>query len=100
MNYSGIVIGFISFVIIGVFHPIVIKSEYHFGKKIWPLFLVFGVALCMASLVAENEIISALLALTGFSSFWSIRELYEQEARVKKGWFPANPKRNIGPNSK
>jgi hypothetical protein len=100
MNYSGIIIGLMSFVIIGVCHPIVIKTEYYFGKKIWPVFLVLGVALCTASLVAENEIISAILALAGFSSFYSIKELYEQEARVKKGWFPANPKRNIDPNTK
>ena len=24
---------------------------------------------------------------------WSIKELFEQEERVKKGWFPENPKK-------
>jgi len=93
MNYTGIVIGLASFIIIGVFHPIVIKSEYYFGKKIWPVFLVFGVALCAASVFIGNAILSSLLAVTGFALFWSIRELFEQEERVKKGWFPVNPKR-------
>ena len=93
MNITGIAIGLISFAIIGVFHPIVIKSEYHFGKKIWPVFLAFGLVLCAASLFVKNDIGSALLAVTGFAAFWSIRELYEQEERVQKGWFPANPKR-------
>jgi hypothetical protein len=23
-----------------------------------------------------------------FSSFWTIKELFEQKERVKKGWFP------------
>ena len=29
MNTSGIIIGLSSFVIIGIFHPIVIKCEYY-----------------------------------------------------------------------
>ena len=28
-----------------------------------------------------------------FSSFWSILELFQQEKRVERGWFPKNPKR-------
>jgi len=94
MNLTGIAIGLALFIIIGVFHPIVIKSEYHFGKKIWPVFLVFGIALCIVSMMVSHFILSALLAVTGFTSFWSIKELYEQEKRVQKGWFPANPKRS------
>jgi len=93
MNYTGIVIGLASFIIIGVFHPIVIKTEYHFGKGIWPVFLISGIALCAASLFTNGSIISSLLAMTGFALFWSIRELFEQEERVKQGRFPANPKR-------
>lgn len=53
MNFEGIVVGLATFLIIGIFHPIV----------------------------------------TAFSCFWSILELIQQERRVQKGWFPANPKR-------
>jgi hypothetical protein len=35
MNFQGITIGIIAFEIIGIFHPIVIKTEYYFGKKGW-----------------------------------------------------------------
>jgi hypothetical protein len=31
--------------------------------------------------------------VTAFSSFWSIIEVFEQRERVRKGWFPENPKR-------
>ena len=34
-----------------------------------------------------------MLGILAFSCFWSIRELFEQEQRVKKGWFPKNEKR-------
>ena len=45
MNWGGILLGAASFVIIGVFHPIVIRAEYRFGKGCWPVFLIAGLAL-------------------------------------------------------
>ena len=42
MNIHGLAIGIGTFLIIGLFHPIVIKTEYYIGKKIWPLFLILG----------------------------------------------------------
>ena len=93
MNLEGILIGAITFAIIGVLHPIVIKGEYHYGKKIWPLFLISGIASIILSLFIGSIIPSILLAVLGFSLLWSIHEVIEQEKRVEKGWFPKNPKR-------
>ena len=45
MNFQGLIIGAIAFLVIGIFHPIVIKSEYYIGKKVWPIFLVVGILL-------------------------------------------------------
>ena len=93
MHFTGILIGLISFLSIGAFHPIVIKAEYHFSKSCWPVFLVAGVILMVFSAMTENVVLSSALAVIGMSSWWSILELFEQEKRVQKGWFPANPKR-------
>ena len=93
MNFNGIIIGIAAFVIIGVFHPIVIKSEYYFGKRIWPAFLVAGLVFVALTLFIQNTILAAIVGVLGFSCLWSINELIEQEERVRKGWFPANPKR-------
>ena len=68
---AGPLIGLATFCIIGLFHPIVIKTEYYFGTRPWWVFLLLGV--------------------TGFSSLWTILELFEQRTRVKKGWFPKGP---------
>jgi hypothetical protein len=95
MNWQGIVIGAAAFLIIGIFHPIVIKSEYYFGKKVWPVFLVVGVISVGVTLMIENTALAAIVGIFGFSCLWSINELIEQEERVRKGWFPANPKRSI-----
>lgn len=93
MHLTGIIIGVISFLSIGVFHPIVIKAEYHFSKSCWPVFLVAGVILMIISVMVQNVILSSALAVIGMSSWWSILELFEQEKRVQKGWFPTNPNR-------
>lgn len=91
MNFEGIIVGLATFLIIGIFHPIVIKSEYHFGKKCWWVFALAGVVLMALSLFIDSIMWSTITGVTAFSSFWSIHELIEQEKRVKKGWFPANP---------
>ena len=93
MNWGGIFPGAASFVIIGVFHPIVIRAEYRFGKGCWPVFLAAGLILAAAALLAEGLYAGAFPGILAFACFWSIRELFEQERRVEKGWFPKNEKR-------
>lgn len=93
LNFSGIIIGVATFLIIGLFHPLVIKAEYYIGVKSWWLFLLLGILSAIASLLVVNLIISILLGVVAFSSFWSIGEVFQQKKRVEKGWFPANPKK-------
>ena len=91
MNFTGIITGLATFLIIGVFHPIVIKAEYYLGTKCWWMFLLAGIIFGAISLVVSNLIISIILGVTAFSSFWSILELFHQKERVRKGWFPEGP---------
>lgn len=93
MNCSGIIIAVVSFLVIGIFHPIVIKTEYYFGVKCWWIFALVGIIFLVLSLFIEHSVISPLLGIIGCSSFWSILEIFEQRERVRKGWFPKNPDR-------
>ncbi|MGL5435436.1 MAG: DUF4491 family protein [Lachnospiraceae bacterium] len=93
MNYLGLIAGIATFLIIGIFHIVVIKAEYYFSKNCWPWFLALGFICCVISLFTKITIISVLFAILGFTLFWSIKELFEQEKRVNKGWHPNNPKR-------
>lgn len=93
IQFTGLVIGAFSFLVIGLFHPIVVKTEYHFGTRPWWIFLLIGIASCACALIVKSVTLSAMLAVLGFSCFWSIKELFEQRHRVLKGWFPMNPKR-------
>lgn len=92
-HLAGLIIGICTFLIIGLFHPIVVKVEYYWGTKSWWVFLALGVVGVAGSLWVDNVIGSSLLGVFAFSSFWTIKEIFEQEERVHKGWFPKNPKR-------
>ncbi len=89
----GLFIGICTFLIIGLFHPVVIKCEYYFGTKCWWWFLLLGIAGVAASIIVSDVLWSSLLGVFSFSSFWTIKEIFEQKERVEKGWFPANPNR-------
>ncbi len=94
MNFSGLIIGLVAFLIIGISHPIVIKTEYYFGKKVWPVFLGVGIVFIVISIFVHQLMASTILGIAGFTSLWAIHELIEQEERVAKGWFPANPNKD------
>lgn len=91
MNFTGLLVGLSTFLIIGFFHPLVIKAEYYLGVKSWMLFTLAGVIFAVASLLVNHMILSTILGVTSFSSFWSILEVFQQRERVRKGWFPQGP---------
>lgn len=51
-----------------------------------------GDGLCINWCISfAGEILSPLLSIAGFCARWSIKELFEQEKRVRKDWFAKNP---------
>ena len=92
-NLEGLVVGMATFLIIGVFHPLVIKGEYYLGQKCNVLFLIVGVLSVFASIYIQHQIVSILLGVIAFSCFWSIKEVKEQKRRVERGWFPKREKK-------
>jgi hypothetical protein len=93
LNFSGLVLGFATFIIISKARYLTIVAEYHFSKKFWIGFLIIGLGLVIAAAFIKQMELSAIFAITGFTYLWGIGEIIEQEERVKKGWFPENPQR-------
>ena len=89
----GLMLGACTFLVIGLFHPIVIKCEYYFGVKCWWWFAIIGIFMCVVAISVSDPFWSTLAGVVGFSSFWTIKEIFEQRERVRKGWFPMNPNR-------
>ena len=94
-NLSGILIAVCTFVIIGLFHPLVVKAEYYIGVKSWLIFLFGGIAGIVLSVCTDNIVFSTCFGVFGASCIWSIFEVFQQKKRVDKGWFPKNPKRQV-----
>ena len=92
-HLTGLTTGVVTFLIIGVFHPVVIKAEYYWGARCWWVFLIAGMAGIALSILAGDLFVSTVMGVAAFSCFWSILELFSQTKRVAKGWFPTNPKR-------
>lgn len=93
LNFQSVLLAIGTFLIIGLCHPLVIKTEYYFGTRPWWLFLVCGIAAVVGALFVNNDFVSTLLAVFGASLLWGIGELLSQKKRVERGWFPMNPKR-------
>ncbi len=93
MYFTGITIAIMTFLTIGFWHPIVIKTEYYWGTRPWIVYLLVGLLCCGSALFIENVYLSSFLGVFGASALWGIGELFSQKKRVEKGWFPKNPKR-------
>ena len=79
-HLSGLVIGICTFLIIGIFHPIVVKAEYYWGTKCWWIFLLLGIGGTIASLCTDNILVASLLGVFAFSSFWTIKEYLNKKS--------------------
>ncbi len=92
LNFEGVVVGVMSLVIIGAFHPLVIWFEYHHEEYLAGYFLIAGL-LCLIAALFIQGLFSVLLGATGRCLYMGAsRELKEQARRVS-GLFPKNPKR-------
>ena len=93
LNWTGIISGAAMIILTGIFHHVVVKCEYYFSARIWPVFLVLGLVSFWVSAAVENAAVSSIAGILGAILLWCIRELKEQEKRVANGWYPKNPKR-------
>lgn len=89
----GLLTGLATFIIIGLFHPVVIKCHYHFGVGCRWWFVVLAIIAGVASYYVDNQLLSTVLGVVAFSSLWTVKEIADQEKRVERGWFPPNPRR-------
>ena len=92
-HFTGLVLGLVTFVIIGLFHPLVVKCYWWFGTRCWWWFLLAGISFAIGSVFVSSVLAQTILGVLAFSCFWTIREIFEQRERVRKGGFPDNPDR-------
>jgi hypothetical protein len=97
MNFFGIFIGLITFLIIGLGFVWVIRGERYFGYLWWPYVMGFGGLVVLGSFFFRSDWASAILGAFGASLIWGSTELKEQAIRAELGWFSFNGKKNDPP---
>ena len=63
MNYHGAMIGLAAFLIIGIFHPIISKTEFHINVDIWPAHIIIGLVCIALSLFIDDVLPSATVTV-------------------------------------
>lgn len=94
MSLTGLILGFVSLLIIGLCHPLVAKMEYYWGKKSWWMLFVLGFIFLILSFIV-NQYLSIIMGIISFSLFWSTIEIFKQDIRVKKGQAKSNPNKKL-----
>jgi uncharacterized protein DUF4491 len=95
LQWVGPLMAFLTVATIGAGHVMVRKINYHFGTKFAPLVVIIGASVLGLSSWVTSDLISAALGIVGITTLWDGVELYRQEARVRKGHAPMNPKREL-----
>ncbi len=93
MNFTGVLLGLYMLAVIGLGFVWVIQLEYHIGAHIWKGVLLAGLLVSLASGLLSSFWASALAGILGGSILWGATELPDQEERVRRGLFPANPRK-------
>lgn len=97
MNFSGILLGLATLLIIGAGFVWVIRCEYHLGYLWWPYVMGTGFLAIGSSLFVSSAMGSALMGIFGAALVWGSTELRDQAVRAEIGWFPFNPGKKPDP---
>ncbi len=91
MNTTGIFFGLFAAIAIGIGFVWVIKLEYYVGAHTAKAVAALGIAITLVSIFVPGFTFSAVLGVLGGTVVWGATELPDQEKRVARGMFPANP---------
>lgn len=91
MNFIGVLFGLYTVLVIGLGFVWVIKLEYYVGAHVAKAVAIFGILMALASSLIPSFVLSALIGILGGTIAWGATELPDQEVRVARGMFPANP---------
>ena len=92
LQFVGPILAVVTFLTIWGGHVFVRIVHYHFGLKPAPAVFLGGLLLLLASTQTGSDLLSASLGIVGLTLLWDAFELHRQEARVRLGHAPLNPR--------
>jgi len=100
MSFFGLLIGIVTFFIIGLGFPLVIQGERHFSYLCWPYMMGLGLGIIIISLFISINWLCAGVGVLGATFVWGATELKEQAVRAELGWYPFNKYKILPPFAK
>ena len=94
MNYVGILIGLATFLIIGLFHPLVIKGEYYFGNPMLVGFPRDGNPMCRFVPLCGKRVLEYHFRCHIVLFLWGILEVFDQRKSGAERLVPQKSSRN------
>jgi hypothetical protein len=92
LQFAGPVLAGVTFLTIWWGHVLVRIVHYYFGTRPAPALFAGGLLLLLASTQPASDLLSATLGIVGLTLLWDAFELHRQEARVRHGHAPLNPR--------
>lgn len=92
LQFAGPLLALVTFLTIWWGHVLVRIVHYYFGTRPAPIVLLLGLTLLLVSTQTAAELLSASLGIVGLTLVWDSFELHRQEARVRQGHAPLNPR--------
>lgn len=84
MNFNGIIIAFLTGLLIWFGHIWVVKLYNATGTKMWYIPLFLGLVCISVSILSSGDLISAITAIAAVTFFWGIKELFEYKNKITK----------------
>ena len=92
MHWAGPVFAIVTFLTIWWGHVLVRIVHYYLGTRPAPAIFLGGLLLLLGSTQTGNELLGGTCGIVGLTLLWDAFELFRQEARVRQGHAPLNPK--------
>lgn len=92
LQWAGPVLAVVTFLTIWWGHVLVRIVHYYMGTRPAPVVFLGGLLLLLGSTQTGNDLLAGICGIVGLTLLWDAFELFRQEARVRQGHAPLNPK--------
>ncbi len=92
LQWVGPVFAVVTFLTIWWGHILVRIVHYYLGTKPAPAIFLGGLLLLLGSTQTANQLLGGICGIVGLTLLWDAFELFRQEARVRQGHAPLNPR--------
>lgn len=92
LQFAGPVLAGVTFLTIWGGHVMVRILHYYWGTKPAPFVFGAGLLLLLGSTQTSLDLLAGAAGIVGLTMLWDAFELHRQEARVRQGHAPLNPR--------